>query len=425
MTDIPLGSLFGLLGLLLLLSAFFSSTETALMSVNRYRLRHRARQGHRGARFAETLLQRPDRLIGLILVGNNFANVFASAIVTIIALRLGGEGAIAAGAFILTLVILIFAEVAPKTLAALHPDRLALPAALVYYPLLKITYPLVWVVNLMANGVLRLLGIKADVVAGHALSHEELRTVVAEAGALIPMRHQRMLMSVLELEDVTVDDIMVPRNDIAGLDIEDEWSEVLDQVTHSQHTRLPLYRGDLDNILGVLHLRDVLEDLADGELGAEALVAHAREAYFVPEGTPLHTQLLNFQRAKRRLAFVVDEYGDVQGLVTLDDILEEIVGEFTTDPANIYRDVQPEDEGSWVVSGAANVRALNRMMGWHLPTEGPKTLNGLILERLETIPEAGARLELGGYDMEILQIAENAVKSVRLRLPAERRRALG
>lgn len=425
MTDIPLGSLFGLLGLLLLLSAFFSGTETALMSVNRYRLRHRARQGHRGARLAEALLQRPDRLIGLILIGNNFANIFASSLVTIIALRLGGEGAIAAGAFILTLVILIFSEVAPKTLAALHPDRLALPAALIYYPLLKVTYPLVWVVNLMANGVLRLMGVKADVVQGHALSHEELRTVVAEAGALIPMRHQRMLMSVLDLEDVTVDDIMVPRNDIAGLDIEDEWSEVLDQIKHSQHTRLPLYRGDLDNIFGVLHLRDVLEDLADHELSAEALVAHAREAYFVPEGTPLHTQLLNFQRAKRRLAFVVDEYGDVQGLVTLDDILEEIVGEFTTDPANIYRDVQPEDDGTWVVSGAANVRVLNRMMNWHLPTDGPKTLNGLILERLETIPEAGARLELGGYDMEILQIAENAVKSVRLRLPAERRRALG
>jgi len=425
LTDIPLGSLFGLLGLLLLLSAFFSSTETALMSVNRYRLRHRARQGHRGARLAEALLQRPDRLIGLILIGNNFANIFASSLVTIIALRLGGEGAIAAGAFILTLVILIFSEVAPKTLAALHPDRLALPAALIYYPLLKVTYPLVWVVNLMANGVLRLMGVKADVVQGHALSHEELRTVVAEAGALIPMRHQRMLMSVLDLEDVTVDDIMVPRNDIAGLDIEDEWSEVLDQIKHSQHTRLPLYRGDLDNIFGVLHLRDVLEDLADHELSAEAVVAHAREAYFVPEGTPLHTQLLNFQRAKRRLAFVVDEYGDVQGLVTLDDILEEIVGEFTTDPANIYRDVQPEDDGTWVVSGAANVRVLNRMMNWHLPTDGPKTLNGLILERLETIPEAGARLELGGYDMEILQIAENAVKSVRLRLPAERRRALG
>ena len=425
MTDIPLGSLFGLLGLLLLLSAFFSSTETALMSVNRYRLRHRARQGHRGARLAEALLQRPDRLIGLILIGNNFANIFASSLVTIIALRLGGEGAIAAGAFLLTLVILIFAEVAPKTLAALHPDRVALPAALIYYPLLKITYPLVWVVNLMANGVLRLMGVKPDVVQGHALSHEELHTVVAEAGALIPMRHQRMLMSVLDLEDVTVDDIMVPRNDIAGLDIEDEWSEVLDQIKHSQHTRLPLYRGDLDSIFGVLHLRDVLEDLADHELSAEALVALAREAYFVPEGTPLHTQLLNFQRAKRRLAFVVDEYGDVQGLVTLDDILEEIVGEFTTDPANIYRDVQPQDDGTWVVSGAANVRVLNRMMNWHLPTDGPKTLNGLILERLETIPEAGARLELGGYDMEILQIAENAVKSVRLRLPAERRRALG
>jgi Mg2+/Co2+ transporter CorB len=418
LNDVPLGTLFWLLGLLLVLSACFSGTETALMSINRYRLRHRARQGQRSARLAEVLLQRPDRLIGLILLGNNFVNIFASSLVTVIALRLGGEGAIAIGAGLLTLVILIFAEVAPKTLAALHPERIALPAALVYYPLLKITYPIVWMVNLLANGVLRLLGVRTELVQGHALSHEELRTVVSEAGAMIPKRHQRMLISVLELQDVTVDDIMVPRNEIDGLDLDDDWEDLLEQITESQHTRLPVYRGGLDNVVGILHLRSVMGELAEDELCREHLVAKALEPYFVPEGTPLHTQLVNFQRAKRRLALVVDEYGDIQGLLTLDDILEEIVGEFTTDPADIYRDVQQEQDGTYMVSGAANVRELNRMMNWRLPTDGPKTLNGLILERLETIPEAGATLQLAGYLLEIVQTADNAVRSVRVIAPA-------
>lgn len=417
MNDVPLGTLFWLLGLLLLLSAFFSGTETALMSVNRYRLRHRARHGLRSARLAESLLKRPDRLIGLILLGNNFVNIFASSLVTVIALRLGGEGAIAIGAGLLTLVILIFSEVAPKTLAALHPERVALPAALIYYPLLKVTYPIVWLVNLMANGVLRLLGVKTEHVQGHALSHEELRTVVSEAGAMIPKRHQRMLIGVLELQDVTVDDIMVPRNEIDGLDLDDDWDELLEQITESRHTRLPVYRGDLDQVVGIVHLRRIMGGLLDGELKRDDLASKALEPYFVPEGTPLHTQLVNFQRAKRRLALVVDEYGDIQGLVTLDDILEEIVGDFTTDPADIYRDVQPEADGSFMVNGTANIRELNRMMGWRLPTDGPKTLNGLIVERLETIPKAGATLQLGDYHLQIVQTADNAVRSVRLRPP--------
>ena len=419
MNDVPLGTLFSLLVLLLLLSAFFSSTETALMSINRYRLRHRARQGHRAARLAETLLQRPDRLIGLILLGNNFVNIFASSLVTVIALRVGGEGAIAIGAGLLTLVILVFSEVAPKTFAALHPERLALPAALVYYPLLKITYPIVWAVNLLANGVLRLLGISTEHVQGNALSHEELRTVVNEAGALIPKRHQRMLISVLELQDVTVDDIMVPRNDIDGLDLEDDWDGLLEQLAESRHTRLPVFRGDLDQVVGIIHLRTILGRLAEGDLSRADLADRALEPYFIPEGTPLHTQLVNFQRAKRRLALVVDEYGDIQGLVTLDDILEEIVGEFTTDPADIYREVQPEPDGSYMVSGSANVRELNRMMAWRLPTDGPKTLNGLIVERLETIPEAGASLQLAGYGLEIVQTTDNAVRAVRVRPPGK------
>jgi len=417
--EVTLETLFGVLAVLILLSAFFSSTETALMSINRYRLRHRAKEGHKGAQLVEVLLRRPDRLIGLILLGNNFVNILASSLVTVIALRTGGEAAVAAGAGILTLVILIFAEVAPKTLAALRPERLAYPAAFVYVPLLRITYPLVWLVNLMANGLLRLIGVKSDQGAAQALSKEELRTVVAEAGALIPGRHRQMLVSILDLGKVTVDDIMVPRNEIIGIDLDDDWDDIIEQLEDSQHTRLVVYRGDLDQTIGVLHLRTILKDMADGELSPAILEERVRDAYFVPEGTPLQQQLVNFQRIKRRVALVVDEYGDIQGLVTLDDILEEIVGEFTTDPADVYREVQPENDGTFVVQGSANVRELNRTMRWRLPVEGPKTLNGLILERMETIPDAGVELSIDGYTMQVMQASGNAIKSVRVRPPGQ------
>lgn len=421
MSEVTLETLFGVLAILILLSAFFSSTETALMSINRYRLRHRAKEGHKGAQLAEALLRRPDRVIGLILLGNNFANILASSLVTVIALRIGGEGAVAAGAGILTLVILIFAEVAPKTLAALRPEVLAYPAAFVYVPLLKITYPIVWAVNLMANGLLKLLRVAPQGVPGQALSREELRTVVAEAGALIPGRHREMLVSILDLGKVTVDDIMVPRNEIAGIDLEDDWDHILEQLEDSQHTRLVVYRGELDQTVGVLHLRSILKDLADRDLSPAKLETRVRDAYFVPEGTPLQRQLVNFQRVKRRVALVVDEYGDIQGLVTMDDILEEIVGEFTTDPSDVYREVQPEADGSFVVQGSANVRELNRTMRWQLPVEGPKTLNGLILERMETIPDAGVKLMVDGYTMEVMQATGNAIRSVRVIPPHVRK----
>ncbi len=421
MSEVTLETLFGVLAILILLSAFFSSTETALMSINRYRLRHRAKEGHKGAQLAEALLRRPDRVIGLILLGNNFANILASSLVTVIALRIGGEGAVAAGAGILTLVILIFAEVAPKTLAALRPEVLAYPAAFVYVPLLKVTYPIVWAVNLMANGLLKLLRVAPQGVPGQALSREELRTVVAEAGALIPGRHREMLVSILDLGKVTVDDIMVPRNEIAGIDLEDDWDHILEQLEDSQHTRLVVYRGELDQTVGILHLRSILKDLADRDLSPAKLETRVRDAYFVPEGTPLQRQLVNFQRVKRRVALVVDEYGDIQGLVTMDDILEEIVGEFTTDPSDVYREVQPEADGSFVVQGSANVRELNRTMRWQLPVEGPKTLNGLILERMETIPDAGVKLMVDGYTMEVMQATGNAIRSVRVVPPQVRK----
>jgi Mg2+/Co2+ transporter CorB len=415
--DVPLPWLFGVLTLLLGLSAFFSSTETALMSINRYRLRHRAREGSAGARAAEKLLETPDRLIGLILVCNNFVNTSAAAIVTVISLSLGGEAFAAVGVGIFTVALIIFGEVAPKTFGALYPERLALPAALVYQVLLKVLYPVVWATNLLANGVLRLLGISREKASATSLSQEELRTVVAEASTVIPHRHQRMLMSILDLERVNVEDIMVPRNEISGIDASDDWDDILEQLRESRHTRIPVYEGNLDNLVGILHMKKVARLLARGEFDREQLVALARtrEPFYVPEGTSLNRQLLNFQRQRRRVAFVVDEYGDVQGLVTLEDLLEEIVGEFTSDPSSLHKDVHREKDESFVVNASASVRTLNRKMGWSLPTSGPRTLNGLIIEYLETIPEAGTSLRLNDYSIDILQTGDNAVKTVRLK----------
>jgi len=415
--DVPLGLLVGLLIVLLLLSAFFSSTETALMSLNRYRLRHRARSGQRSARLAEQLLERPDRLIGLILLGKNAANLAAAAAATLIALRIGGAAAVLIGTLILTLIVLIFADVAPKTLAALHPSRIALPAAIVYAPLLRAAYPAVWLINQMSNRLLRLLGLRPEEIGPSALSAEELRTVVAEAGVMVPRRHQRTMLRVLDLDAITVDDVMVPRQEIVGIDLDRDWQQNLALIRETPHQRLPVYRDDIDNIIGVVRVRQLLPDLAKGTLTEQRLLEHTREAYFVPEGTPLNKQLLNFQQQKRRSAFVVDEYGDVQGLITTEDILREIVGELDSEPVLSEVGVTRENDNSYLVDGATNIRRLNRLMSWDLPTDGPKTLNGLIVERLETIPPSGTALVVNGYPIEILDTTEHGIKQVRVMTP--------
>ena len=316
--DIPLSLLLAIVALLLALSAFFSSSETALMSLNRYRLRHRARDGHRPSQLAEKILERPDRLIGLILLGNNLVNFSAGMLTTVIALRLGGELAALAGTVILTLVVLIFAEVAPKTMAALYPERIALPAAYVYYPLLRVCFPLVWLINLVANGVLRVFGVRTSESTGDALSREELRTVVTEAGAMLSARYRRMLVSILDLEKVTVDDVMVARNNIIGIDLTDDIDAIVEQLETSDHTRLPVFRDNIDNIIGIIHLRRIVNALRNQRLTKDLLVALLTEPYFVPEGTPLSKQLVQFQKLKRRVGMVVDEYGDLQGMVTLE-----------------------------------------------------------------------------------------------------------
>lgn len=414
MNDIPLAGLFLFLVLLILCSGFFSGSETALMTLNRYRLRHQADQGHKGAILARELLERPDRLIGLILLGNNFVNILASALATIIALRIGGEAALAVATGLLTLVILIFAEVSPKTLAAMHPERLAYPAAFVYTPLLKILYPLVWIVNRITNGILDTLGVRLEDERGNALSREELRTLVSEAGAMIPKRSQNMLLAILDLENATVEDIMIPRNEVDGIDLQDPEEEILNRVKNTIYTRLPLFDGGIDSVIGTIHVRDALHALLDGRLDKAYLRRINRPPYFVPEGTPLYQQLLNFQGKKEPVGLIVDEYGDFLGLIALTDLLEEIVGEFASDPVQTIGEmIHYNEDGSLLIDCGINIRELNRTLHWKLPTRGPKTLNGLIIEHMETIPEPGTSLKLDGHAIEIMHTAENAVKTVK------------
>ncbi|MDH4107269.1 MAG: HlyC/CorC family transporter [Gammaproteobacteria bacterium] len=415
--EVPLSGLVAILALLLLLSAFFSGSETALMRLNRYRLRHKARDGHRGAQLAERLLQRPDRLIGLILLGNNLVNFTAVALVTVLALRTGGEPLVAIATLVFTIVVLIFSEAAPKTLAALHPERIAYPAAYVYYPLLIITYPFVWLVSAMSNGVLWVLGVRDNEAQLHSLSNEELRTVVYEAGSLISRKYRNMLINILDLEKVSVDDVMVPHNEILGIDLDEDLEEITDVIRNSEHTRLPVYRDNIDQVIGVLHLRQLANLTSTTKFTKEDIERLAAEPYFVPEGTPLSTQLVQFQKTKQRFALVVDEYGDIQGIATLEDILEEIVGEFTTAPSTDEDEIVKEQGDTFLVAGTINIRELNRSMTWALPTNGPKTLNGLILEHLENIPPPGTCLKINDYPIEIVSSDDNRVQLVRMHAP--------
>lgn len=411
MNETSLTALFILLFGLIILSGFFSSSETGMMSLNRYRLKHMAKTGHKGARRAQGLLNRTDQLIGVILIGNNFVNIFASAIATVIAIRIWGDAGIAIATVLLTIVILIFAEVTPKTLAALFPEKIAFPASYILGPLLKVLYPLVWVVNLFTGGILKVLGINTANAANDHLSREELRTVVNEAGALIPAKHKDMLVGILDLDKVTVNDIMVPRNEVVGIDLEDDVDAILRQLRNSQHTRLPVYKGDINNIQGILHLRNAARLLREQDINKAMIMTLSLEPYFIPESTPLNTQLLNFQKGRRRFGIVVDEYGDVLGLATLEDILEEIVGEFTTDYAATSPDIIPQDNGTYIIDGGAAVRTINKTLGWKMPIDGPKTLNGLITETLENIPDTNVCLKVAGHRVEVLQIKDNVVKA--------------
>ncbi len=413
MDDSSIGAQLSAIIILIVLSAYFSGSETAMMALNRYRLRHLVGKKHGGAIRASKLLERPDRLLGVILIGNNFVNFSAASIATLIALEIFGESGIAVAPIVCTIVFLIFAEVAPKTISAVYPEKVALPSAYILQFLLWLFYPLVWLVNFITNGFLRMVGVKSAATVSDHLSTDELRTVVHERSK-IGQRPQNMLLSILDLENVTVDDIMIPRSEIVGIDTDDDIKDIINLLRSSQHTRLPVFKTDIDEIYGILHLRNTTHFLTLGEVTKQALLEETQDAYFVPENTPLHTQLFNFQQEKQRIGMVVDEYGDIQGIVTLEDILEEIVGEFTTDLADTSIDINPQEDGSYLIDGGANIRAINRSLGFDLPTGGSKTFNGLITDYLETIPDANVCVSLAGYHIEIVQLNDNMIRTAKI-----------
>ncbi len=421
MDDTSLGVLISLLAVLLLLSAFFSISETSMMALNRYRLKHLAQQGHRGAMLASILLAKTDKLLGVILLGNNLINAAAATLVTLISIRLLGnnEVALTIGTLAVTFAILVFSEITPKVIGATHPERIAFAASHILTPLLKLAYPIVWFVNLFVSSILWLLRIKTnDSSQSTQLSLEEMRTLVLEAGHFIPQKHQSILLNLFELQQITVDDSMTPRNQIEAINIDDDLEDIVHALSTSHHTRLPVYQTTLDQIIGIVHIRKVLHAIQSGKLSHDMIREAMRDPYFIPAGTPLLTQLQQFQEKHRHSALVVDEYGELLGLVTLEDILEEIVGEFTTSAPGQTSNYRQEDNGDWLVEGSSLLRDLNRKLNLSLPTDGPKTLNGLILEHLEDIPEAGTSLRIDGHTLEILQTQDRIVKMVRITPPA-------
>lgn len=406
-----IGMLFGILALMILLSAFFAGSETALMTLNRYRLRHLVKLKHQGAIKAQRLLQRPDHLLGLVLLGNQFANIFAASVTTIIAIRLfpHEESSVAIGAGVLTIVMLICSEVTPKTLAAVKPELLAFPAAWVYTALLKVFYPIIGFINLFVNLLLRIVGVDVKKNNHDSLSKDELKNIITEAESIMPLRYQKMLLGILDLESATVEDIMTPRNEIVGIDLEDSIENIIKTIKHSPHTQLAVYKKSIDRIVGFLHLRKVLTLVNHESFDKQSIINLLSKPVFIPESTPVHVQMISFKTEKIRIGLVVDEYGDVQGLVTLDDLLQEIVGELLTDDELVRK----QSDGSYLIDANITVRELNRITQWSLPTEGPKTLNGLIIEFMETIPEPETSIKLHGHHLEIIKCDENTVKLVK------------
>ena len=385
-----------------------------MMALNRYRLRHLIKQHHRGAIRAGKLLEEPDRLIGIILIGNNLVNFIAASVGTVIAVRLWGSLGFVLAPILLTIIVLIFAEVTPKTIAALYPEKIAYPSSIFLLILLKVCYPAVWMINAVSNALVRLCGLKVEKDNSHHLTKEELRTVLDESGDLIPVKRHGMLMNILDLENATVTDIMVPRNEVVGIDLENDIEDLLDIISQSSHTLLPVFKRDLNEVIGVMHMRNIARMISVEEINKTKLMQLTEEAYFVPETTPLHTQLFKFQNNKERMAMVVDEYGDVQGIVTVQDILEEIVGNFTTNLSEEADDIHPQEDGSYLIDGTATIREINKALNWNLPIDGPKTLNGLLTEKLEIIPEKNVCVRLPYHCAEILNVQDNSIKTVKM-----------
>lgn len=416
MEHVSTSTLIIILVIMVLVSAYFSASETGMMTLNRYRLRHLAKQGNRAARRVEKLLHRPDRLLSLVLIGNNLVNILASALATIVGMRLYGDIGVAIGTGVLTFVILLFAEVLPKTVAALYPEHIAFPSSMLLSPLQKIMMPLVWLLNIVTRILMRLMGIKVPSSLNDALSKDELRSIVNESRSLISRRNQDMLISVLDLEKVSVDDIMVPRNEIVGINVNDDWRNIIRQLTHSPHGRIVLYRDNLDGAISMLRVREAYRLMTEKqEFTKENLLRAADEIYYIPEGTPLNIQLVKFQRNKEKVGLIVDEYGDIQGLVTVEDILEEIVGDFTTSMSpTLAEEVIPQSDGSVLIEGGANIRELNKAFNWTLPEDEARTVNGMLLEALQDIPPVGTQTQIDSYQIDIMAVQDNMIKQVRI-----------
>ena len=412
----PLYVLLIALAALLILSAFFSLSETSMMAINRYRLKHLVKQGNRGARLTTQLLLNTDKLLGVILLGNNLLNAAAATLVAVIVSLFfsHNELALLFGTVGVTFAILIFSEITPKVIAAAYPERIALASSYVLTPLLKLFSPVVWFVNLFVQALLMILRLRPKAENTHKISLEELKTLVLEAGHFIRKKHQTMLLNLFDLETITVDDVMVPRGQIEAIDLNAEDEIIRNQLLTCYHTRLPVYRGTLDEVTGVIHVRKVLNQMRNGEITSAILEKIMREPYFVPSGTPLFSQLQLFQENRERVGLIVDEYGEWKGLVTLEDIIEEIIGEFTTHPPSQVGTFLKQEDGSVIVEGSSLLRDLNRKLGLNLPLGGPKTLNGLIVEHFQDIPEAGTSLKIAGYPMEIIQTQDRVVKVVRI-----------
>lgn len=416
MDHVSTGTLIIILIILIILSAYFSASETSMMTLNRYRLKHLAKQGNKSAKRVEKLLNHPDKLISLVLIGNNLINIIASSLATILGMRLYGNAGVAIATGVLTFVILVFAEVLPKTIAALYPEKVAFPSSYILKPLQKIMLPIVWAFNEITLFFMRICGIKPPTIRNDAVSKDELRTIVNESKAKLSRRNQDMLISILDLEKVTVGDIMLPRNEIVGIDVNDDWKSVIRQLTHSPHGRIVLYRDSLDDAIGILRVREAYRMMMERhEFTKQNLIKAADNIYFIPNSTPLSVQLVNFQHNKEKIGIIVDEYGEIQGLITVEDILEEIVGDFTTSMSpSLTEEVLPQSDGSVLVDGTANIRELNKAFDWHLPIDGPRTVNGLVLEVIGDIPQLGDEITISNYSVEVLSLSDNIIKQVKI-----------
>ena len=421
MDNIPISWQLGILILLLVISGFFSIAETSLMSLNRYRLRHLVKQGHRGARLASKLLAKTDKLLGVILLCNNFANAASATLVTVIIVELFGEGewVLMAGTLAVTFAILVFSEISPKVIAAAYPEKLGIFCSYLLYPLLKVLYPVVWFINLFVGALLRLLKIRVNFEEStQSLTMDELRSIVTDAGHFMPKKHQSILLNLFELETITVDDVMTAHTLVEAIDLDEPMEAILEKIANSQHTRLPVHQGEQEEMIGILHLRKIMSQLrahsADETLDKAALMEAISDPYFIPSGTPLYTQIQQFQENKQRVALVVDEYGEFKGLITLEDILEEMIGDFTTQSPSRLGGFKKEADGSWLVDGSSTLRDLNKKLQLDFPLDGPRTLNGLIIEHFEDIPESNTSFKVGKHVLEIVQTQDRIVKSVKI-----------